>query len=203
MKLSRRSKMVIAIILIVGVGIQFTTPEIKRLPVTGTLSAPEAVAKIYKRACYDCHSNETKLRWYDKMAPASWFVARDVKEARSRFNFSEWDQLSVDAQQTILWETVNELIAGKMPLGSYRALHPDAAISAAEVEILKSYVNSLPNGKPAGAEAMAAAVNAAADELGNFRNKSTGSDIIPVALNGVSYITGYRQWQVITTPQPV
>jgi hypothetical protein len=200
MKLSKRSKTVISIIFLVGVGLQFTTPEIKRPPVSGTLSAPEDVAQIYKRACYDCHSNETKLRWYDKIAPASWLVARDVKEGRARFNFSEWDKLSAAEQQTILWETVNELIAGKMPLQIYGALHPHARISKDDIEVLKRYVNSLPNGKPADAESVTAAVNAAGEELRNFRNKSAGSDIIPVALNGVSYVTGYRKWQVITTP---
>ena len=200
MKSSKRSKTVIAIILTVGVVIQFTTPKIQHPPVTGTLSAPEDVAQIYKRACYDCHSNETKLKWYDKIAPASWFVARDVKEARSRFNFSEWDKMSAAEQQTILWETVNEMIAGKMPLQSYATLHPDARISTGDIEILKRYVNSLPNNAPADSEAVAAAVNAAGEELRNFRNKSAGSDIVPVALNGVRYITGYRQWQVITTP---
>jgi Haem-binding domain/Cytochrome P460 len=196
MKLSRQSKIAIAIILLVGVAVQFTTPKITHPPVTGTLSAPEEVAQIYKRACYDCHSNETKLKWYDKIAPASWLVAEDVKEGRSRFNFSEWGKLSAADQQTILWETVNEMVAGKMPLRSYRALHPDAAISTGDIEVLKRYVNSLPNGKPADA----GAAEAAANELRNFRNKNTGSGDIPVALNGVSYVTGYRQWQVITTP---
>jgi hypothetical protein len=200
MKLSKRSKTVIAIIVVVGVGLQFTTPEIKHPPVTGTLSAPEEVTQIYKRACYDCHSNETKIRWYDKIAPASWFVAGDVKEARARFNFSEWDKLSAADQQSILWETVNQLIARKMPLQSYAMLHRGARISASDIEVLKRYVNSLPNGKPADAEAAAAAVNAASEELMNFKSKNAGSEIIPVALNGVSYVTGYRQWQVITTP---
>ena len=191
----------VAIIAVVGVGVQFTSPEIKHPPVTGTLSAPESVMKIYKRACYDCHSNETNLRWYDKLAPASWFVVEDVKVARSRFNFSEWDQLSSADQQGILWETVNELMANKMPLQRYTLIHPDARISAADIEVLKNYVNTLPNNKPADAEAARAALNAAGQELRDFRGAAgSAADNIPVALNGVKYINGYRHWQVITTP---
>jgi hypothetical protein len=201
MKLSKRTKLVIAIILLVVVGAQFTTPKITHPPITGTLSTPEEVAQIYKRACYDCHSNETKLRWYDRIAPASWLVGKDVKEGRSRFNFSKWDKLSAADQQTILWETVNEMVAGKMPLRSYRAMHPNARISTSDIEVLKRYVNSLSNGKPADSEAVASAINAVQEELRNFRSRiAPGSDGIPVALNGVSYVTGYRQWQVITTP---
>jgi hypothetical protein len=200
MKLSKRSKIVIAIILIVGVGIQFTTPEFTHPPVTGTPSVPEEVAQIYERACFDCHSNETKLKWYDKIAPASWLVAKDVREGRARFNFSEWNKLSAADQQTILWETVNEMIAGKMPLQSYDALHPDAGISAGDIAILKRYVNSLSNNAPADSVAAAEAVTAAGEELRDFRKKKVGINAVPVALNGVSYVTGYRQWQVITTP---
>ena len=193
--------LIIAIILAIGVGIQFTTPNISHPPITGTSFAPEAVMKIYKRACYDCHSNETNLTWYDKLAPASWFVAKDVTEGRSRFNFSAWDQLSSADQQGILWETVNELIAKKMPLQRYAFMHPDARISAADIEVLKNYVNTLPNNKPATAEATSAAIYTAAQQLRDLRGDAgSATDNIPVALNGVKYINSYRHWQIITTP---
>ena len=136
-----KSRLIIAIVIVIAVGIQFIAADVKNPPVTGDLVAPEPVVQIYKRACYNCHSNETRLRWYDKIAPASWLVAKDVREARSRFNFSEWDKLSDADRSTILWETVNVLLAGKMPLRSYKALHSDANISKADIDVLKDYVN--------------------------------------------------------------
>jgi len=191
----------LVIILVIVVPLQFETPEIKNPPVTGQLSAPKEVTQIYKRACYDCHSNETKLRWYDKIAPASWKVVADVREARARFNFSEWNKLSPADQQVILWKTVNAVIAGKMPLTSYTMMHPETKISKTDVEILKTYVNSLPNNKPVNIAMAMASAKAADDELKNYRCKDVTDPAasLPVALNGVSYITGYRKWQVIAS----
>ena len=49
-----------------------------------------AAKEIAQRACYDCHSNETKWLWYSSIAPVSWLVAHDVDEGRAVFNFSDW-----------------------------------------------------------------------------------------------------------------
>jgi hypothetical protein len=48
--------------------------------------------ELASRACFDCHSNETRWRWYSNVAPVSWLVQRDVDGGRSAFNFSEWDK---------------------------------------------------------------------------------------------------------------
>ncbi|MFZ0624897.1 MAG: heme-binding domain-containing protein, partial [Acidimicrobiia bacterium] len=29
---------------------------------------------LAKRACFDCHSNETKWAWYTNIAPMSWLI---------------------------------------------------------------------------------------------------------------------------------
>jgi hypothetical protein len=194
-----KTGLIITGILLIGVAIQFYTPEIKNPLVTGRPNAPKEVMQIYERACYPCHSNETQLSWYDKIAPVSWIVSADVNEARSRFNFSQWDKLSEKEKQTILWETVNAVITGKMPLKSYTALHSSGNITAAEREVLKNYVNSLSNNRPASERAAAGNVRAAAEELVRYRQKKEQRDTIPVALNGVKYIEGYRNWQVIST----
>src|SRR5215216_1353338 len=44
------------------------------------------------RACFDCHSNETRWPWYSYVAPVSWLTQRDVDEGRRELNFSEWDR---------------------------------------------------------------------------------------------------------------
>src|SRR5215471_19441967 len=70
-------------------GVQFIRPTINHPPTTGDLKAPAEVAQILRRSCYDCHSDETKLAWFDQIVPAYWLVARDVTAGRSRLNFSE------------------------------------------------------------------------------------------------------------------
>ncbi len=46
------------------------------------------VMKIFKTACYDCHSNETVYPWYSNIAPFSWVVSNHINEGRKVLNFS-------------------------------------------------------------------------------------------------------------------
>jgi hypothetical protein len=36
------------------------------------------------RACFDCHSNQTRWPWYSHVAPISWLVQHDVEEGARR-----------------------------------------------------------------------------------------------------------------------
>jgi hypothetical protein len=40
------------------------------------------VEAILRRACADCHSNETYWPWYSFVAPTSWFVVGHVDNGR-------------------------------------------------------------------------------------------------------------------------
>jgi heme-binding protein len=84
------------------------------------------------RACFDCHSNLTKWRWYSNVAPVSWLVQRDVDGGRSAFNFSEWNR-----PQDIGAGDLSEAIrGGSMPPWFYTIAHPNARLSAAEKDAL-------------------------------------------------------------------
>ena len=78
------------------------------------------------RACFDCHSNESKRQWYHR-APASWWVAHHVDEAREHLNFSEFDREQRDAD-----EAAEEVEEREMPLRSYLFLHAGARLTDAE-----------------------------------------------------------------------
>jgi hypothetical protein len=47
-------------------------------PVEAVVAAPPEVKVLLRRACYDCHSNETVWGWHTYIAPISWLVAHDV-----------------------------------------------------------------------------------------------------------------------------
>ena len=99
-------------------------------PVTSafTWSSPQAKA-IAERACYDCHSNQTKWWWAVDIAPFSWLAQHDVSAGRARLNFSAWSGgLSVVALQ--------QAIDGNMPPAQFTLLHPSAALSAADKQQL-------------------------------------------------------------------
>ena len=69
--------------------LQFIRPGLTNPPATAELEAPAEVKQMLRNSCYNCHSNETKLPWFDKIVPAYWLVASDIKEARKHLNFSE------------------------------------------------------------------------------------------------------------------
>lgn len=75
------------------------------------------------RACFDCHSNETRWPWYSHVAPISWLVQHDVDEGRQAVNFSEWDRPQEEAEESV--ETVE---TGAMPPWYY----PWVRLSAAD-----------------------------------------------------------------------
>jgi hypothetical protein len=90
--------------------------------------------------------------------------------------------------------------SGNMPLKDYKAIHKEAMISKEDIELMKYYVNALSNNRPFNDSFRAVSIRAAEAELKQFQNNTnTCPDKIPVALNGVKYITGYRKWQVIST----
>jgi len=97
---------------------------------------PADVETVLRRACYDCHSNETRWPLYAHVAPASWLVARDVRRARADLNFSEWgtDPVTEPTPAQRLGGICHDLRKGVMPPRSYLLLHPRARVSSAEVE---------------------------------------------------------------------
>lgn len=109
-------------------------------PVVGDLGAPPAVDAVLRRACYDCHSNETVWPWYAYVAPASWLVADHVEEGREHLNFSEWSTYSVGKRDHKLEEVWDEVESGAMPEESYLWLHGEAKLSDEEKQLLHDWV---------------------------------------------------------------
>jgi hypothetical protein len=100
--------------------------------------APAAIVGLLTRACYDCHSNQTRWPWYSFIAPASWLVSHHVAEARQRLNFSEWEAYTSDPDTAShkLAEIADQVASRKMAPWYYRAMHRDARLSPAERQAL-------------------------------------------------------------------
>jgi len=171
------------------------SPKIEHPPVSGEFDGPENIAAIFRRSCYDCHSNQTKLQWFDKLSPISWIVAADIKEARSRFNFSTWKDQSPADQQGRLWEIVNMVKGGRMPLKSYLTLHPGARLMPAEIRQLEEYVNTLPTPPLSDTSR----INAADREFERYRQQFGAITKTPADLDSIQYPADFKNWQVIAT----
>jgi len=133
-------KKALIIIVVLLVAIQFIPSNKTNPPVTAEIDAPTGVMAVFKRACYDCHSNETVWPWYSRIVPVSLLIEDDVNEGRSHFNFSEWGDLSRKKKAKIkeeIWEMIEK---GKMPLGKYIFLHPEAELSTKDKHIIQNWV---------------------------------------------------------------
>jgi hypothetical protein len=113
------------------------------------LDVPPQIVTTLRRACYDCHSHETRWPWYARMPVASWVVTRDVQMGRADLNFSAW------STDPVVEPTPSQRLAGIchdvseriMPPASYVLLHPSAGLTAAEVRAVCAWTEDARRGR--------------------------------------------------------
>ena len=87
--------------------------------------------ELVRRACYNCHSNETQRPWYSHVAPISWRIQHDVDEARGKVNFTEWEKPQKKAH-----DAAEEVRDREMPPWIYTLMHRESRLSAEERDTL-------------------------------------------------------------------
>jgi hypothetical protein len=112
-----------AVLQLVPFGRQHSNPAVIQEP---RWDNPRTRALV-KRACYNCHSNETVWPWYSNIAPISWLTQRDVNHGRAWLNFSEWDDPMNQPD-----DVVEQVAAGNMPPWFYLPMHPEARLTQEE-----------------------------------------------------------------------
>ena len=115
-----------------------------------------------------------------------WVVASDVQRARAVVNYSELGTKPLAVQRAVLFESVNQIEMGAMPLKIYLLGHPHAEVTAEELATLKKYLApfaaaSGPNGVAAGA-------------IPKHLTEAAGA-----SPNGVPFLPGFADWRVIST----
>lgn len=197
MKLFKRKKTLLACLVVASataLTASFISATVPSPPVTGDIQIDTTIKQVLVRACYDCHSNETRLSWFDKLPLVSRLVTKDVTEARQHLNFSTWNNLSVADQKAALWEIYNMMDAGRMPLPAYAALHPGAKITAADLTVFRSYLDKI---KAVPAKDTLAKSETALPHI-PLQQAAPGTQL-PVAPNGIRHMPEYRNWQVMST----
>ena len=173
--------------LVVFAALQLVRPSIPVKPATAELQAPPEVKHILETDCYACHSDERRLAWFDQIVPAYWLVRHDILTAREHLNFSTLGTKPAAAQKATLYEAVNMIQLGAMPLPSFLKLHPDAKVTSEDLAILKAYLapwspaQSQPANTPV---AIPAPVSLAA---------------VPPEFNGFPFDPNFETWKLIST----
>lgn len=134
----------IAIAVIQFIPIDRTNPPVKpQETFSKILHTPENVQNSLEKACFDCHSNETKYPKYACVAPISWSIKHHINEGREHLNFSVWGTYNKDLKTGMLKNTIAALKDNSMPMPGYMAYHPEANLTAAERKMLIDYFEAL------------------------------------------------------------
>ena len=101
------------------------------------------VMKIFKTACYDCHSNETVYPWYSNIAPFSWVVSNHINEGRKALNFSTWENYRDEEKKEHL-KDIYRTVYASMPLQSYLWIHDDAILTKEQRTLIRDWTGVRP-----------------------------------------------------------
>ncbi len=137
--MSRTSKILLAATAAVFVAVQLVPLEHSNPAIESDLSAPAAVKAVLERSGYDCHSHETRWPWYTYVAPASFLVTHDVREARDEMNFSTWNRYRPDKRVELLDDVLDMVNDGDMPPWYYLVMHPEARLSDVDRELIGAW----------------------------------------------------------------
>lgn len=136
-------------LLIVLVVIQFVRPETNT---SGTVGAndirvsnpvPANVLSVLKRACFDCHSNNTNYPWYANIQPVGWWLQNHINEGKEELNFSEFGTYSAKKAAHKLEETAEMVEEKEMPLESYTWIHKNAKLTQDEIKLVADWALAL------------------------------------------------------------
>src|ERR1700735_1819446 len=169
--------------------LQLVRPPIPTGPAAAEIQAPPRVRLILEKNCYSCHSNERRLAWFDEVVPAYWLVRRDILSAREHLNFSTLGLKPAAAQKATLYEAVNMIQLGAMPLPQFTALHPDARVTPEELSLLKTYLApwSSEGSTGTGGSSLTAEAPLKSDLAA-----------VPAEFNGVAFQPQFENWKPIS-----
>ena len=168
--------------------LQAVRPGIPAKPATSEVEAPPEVKQVLEKDCYTCHSDQPRLSWFDYIVPGYWLVRHDILTARQHLNFSTMGAKPAAAQKATLYEAVNMVQLGAMPLPQFLLLHPEARVTPAELATLKGYLapwtpelQPIAKAEP-NAEAARVSLTAVAAEF-----------------NGLAFDPSFESWKLLST----
>lgn len=107
------------------------------------IKVSDEIMAIFKRSCYDCHSNEARTPWYSKIAPASFFINGHIDLGRKWLNFSTWENYTEDEKDKKL-QGIYRTVYAAMPLASYLSLHEEARLTKDEINLIRDWTGKRP-----------------------------------------------------------
>ena len=141
-------KKIFITLLVVLIALQFirpaknTTGE-KLNDVTTKYEMSDSVRIVFDKACADCHSNNTKYRWYTSVQPLALWINHHVDEGKHEFNINEFATYRIGKQNHKLKEVIEQIEEGEMPLSSYTLIHKEAVLTENEKATLINWCKTV------------------------------------------------------------
>ena len=104
---------------------------------------PADVKTILDKACYDCHSNNSRYPWYYNIQPIGMWMNDHIEEGKRGLNFSEYTNKRLRYQYHKMEEVVEVIDEEAMPIDSYTWTHKDAILTADEKSKLTDWAKSI------------------------------------------------------------
>ena len=184
---------ILAKLAVVGIvalaALQLVRPGIPAKAASTELQAPSEVRRILEKDCYSCHSDERRLAWFDQIVPAYWLVRYDILSARQVLNFSTIGSKPAATQRAALYESVNMMQLGAMPMPRFLAVHPEARVAPEDLSALKAY---LAPWSPMPAQSKSTAADVGPSPPVNL------TAVLP-ELNGLPFSADFETWKPVTT----
>jgi mono/diheme cytochrome c family protein len=179
-------KLIVAGVIIFAV-LQVVRPNIPVKPTTAEVQAPAEVKRVLEKDCYSCHSDQRRLSWFDEIVPGYWLVRHDILTAREHLNFSTLGSQPAAMQKATLYEAVNMIQLGAMPLPKFVRLHPEAKVTPDELATLKAYLAP-----------WTSAPNPIANAQANAPSTVSLAMVLPEP-NGFTFDPSFESWTPIST----
>jgi hypothetical protein len=106
-------------------------------------AVPADVKVILKKACTDCHTNNTVYPWYSKIQPVDWWLNDHVVEGKNQLNLDELASRPAWLRYHKLEEVIEQVKEGKMPIDSYTWTHKDARLTDEEKAKLTGWAQGI------------------------------------------------------------
>jgi cytochrome c551/c552 len=142
---------ILLIIIIILIAIQFIRPaknqsnDVLTSDISHVYTVPQNVSVILKKACNDCHTNNTVYPWYAQIQPVGWWLNHHIEEGKDELNFNEFGAYAVPRQYHKLEEVVEQVKEGEMPIWSYTLIHTNAKLTDDEKQTLINWAQGIRN----------------------------------------------------------
>jgi uncharacterized membrane protein len=142
-------KIIASLLLVVLIAIQFIHPEknqgtvIPEKQLASRYPLPDSVHAILKKACMDCHSNNSSYPWYASIQPVAWWLDEHIQDGKKHLNFDEYTHRSLRYQYHKMEETIEMVKEKEMPLESYTWAHTEARLSQEERVAITQWAQSV------------------------------------------------------------